>query len=446
MRRTYLIPRAPAPIAGLEQAFVFPRSENPPGRQLARVQPPSPQPPILTAIAPAQTSVFTLSQPLNRRSFQVKPKFAVIPGTAPAVSSASVFTYPVVQPDPAVSQAWLSRSRYRQEVTPLLHQGASVDTTPSTWRLVTTPEGYRVLRQQIAPTVPIEGPPVAPLGTDVFVISPAADMGRYFVRPKPVLTIRSIRGVVPEIQVPPPAWTIPSAQWWDRLDQPRRRIATVTSLVGAPSSQTYVFPVQQPEPAAWYLRRAAAAFPLPPRTDGYEPQAWFLYKVSQPQGWTLERLVSRLIVTPQLVGVFTPPPVAQTSLFPPNQPDRAQWYVPRTPSQQVPAPLLIQQGATATATVPIPTVGGSAHTYWPWRYQLFATCTTSVSPIVWSEILIVLPPPLHSADACDTFTVPAESRIFVVSAELGALMVPAEPGSFTVAAEPGTFLVPGCNS
>lgn len=445
MRRTYQLPRAKAPISGLEQAFVLPVTTRPPQ---GRPYPQSPQRevPPFDAPAPQQTYVFTTSQPLNRRSFQVKPSARVITGTVPAPSSASVITYPVVLPDPSVSQAWLNSTRYRQDVTPHLHQGASSDTTQSTWPLVTTPEGYRVLRQQIAPSVPIGGPPTAALPTDVFVISPTADMGRYFVRPKPVLTIRSIRGVVPEIQVPPPAWSIPSAQWWDRLDQPRRRIATVTSLIGAPSYQTYVFPVQQPERAQWYLRRAAVQFPLPPRTDGVEAQALYLFPTSQPQGWSRERLVSRLIVTPHLLGVFTPPPVAQTSLFPPNQPDRAQWYVPRTPSQQVPAPLLIQQGATDTGTVPIPTVGGSAHTYWPWRYSLFETCTKSVSPIVWSEIVIVLPPPLHSADACDTFIVPAESRIFVVSAEAAALMVRAEPGSFTVSAEPGTFIVPGCNS
>lgn len=445
MRRTYLIPRAKAPIPGLEQAFVFPQSANPPGRQLDRAQPPSPQPPILTAVAAQQTYLFPLSQPLGRRSFIVKPKFTVITGTVPSVSAASVFTYPVIQPHPAVSQAWLDSVRYRQDVTPIIHQGRVPDTTQAPWRLVTTPEGYPLLRQQIAPTLPFTGPGTAPLPTDLYQSAIPPDLSRYYERPKPVITFRSIRGVVPDTQIPPTAWATPAAQWWDRLDQTRTRIATGTRLDGAPSYQTYVFPVHQPDRAQWYLRRAAVQFPLPPRTDGREPQALFLFPTSQPQGWTLERIVSRFVVTPQLLGAFTPPPAAQTYLYPPNQPLRAQWYQPRTPSEQVPAPLLIQQGATDTGTSPIPTVGGSAHTYWPWRYQLFETCTKSLSAVIWSEIIIVLPPPLHSADACDTFLVPAESRIFVVSAEAAALMVRAEPGSFTVSAEPGIFLVPGCN-
>lgn len=446
MRRTYLIPRAKAPIPGLEQSFVFPQAANPPGLQFARAQPPSPQPPILTAVAPAHTSIFPLSQPLGRRSFLVKPKFTVITGTVPSVSSASVFTYPVVQPDPAVSQAWLNSPRYRQDVPLVVHQGRVPDTTSATWRLVTTPDGYSLLRQQIAPTLPIAGLGTAPLPTDLYQSAIPPDLSRYYERPKPVLTIRSIRGLTTPLQVPPPAWSIPSAQWWRRGDQTRSRLGPIPSLSGPLVAPTYIFPVHQPERAHWYLRRAAVQFPLPPRTDGPEPQALFLFTLSQPQGWTLERVVSRFVVTPQVLGAFTPPPVAQTSLFPPHQPVRAQWYQPRTPSEQVPAPLLIQQGATDTATSPIPTVGGSAHTHWPWRYQLFETCTTSRSPVIWSEILIVLPPPLPAADACDTFLVPAEARIFVVSAEAAALMVRAEPGSFTVSAEPGVFRVPGCNS
>ena len=150
-------------------------------------------------------------------------------------------------------------------------------------------------------------------------------------------------------------------------------------------------------------------------------------------------------MTPQVLGAFTPPAVAQTSLFPPNQPSRTQWYVPRTPSEQVPAPLLIQQGAPLSATVPIPEVGGSSHTYQIWRYQTRGADPQSYSALVWSAIIVIPEVPLGAADACDTFLVSADAVAFLVGAEAGALMVGSDPGSFVIGADPGVFLVPGCD-
>ncbi len=284
--------------------------------------------------------------------------------------------------------------------------------------------------------------PVLLLPGDIFVLNqgPNGALPSYWQRPKPVITIRGIRGPAVPVQnptaIPPP----PSDRWWRPLDA-ARRVTHQPVLDGPPRYATFLYPPAQPDRQHWYVRRLAQFTAPGPRTDGPEAQALFVFPRVQPQNWTRELLVSRLVVTPQLLGVFSAPAVAQTYLYPPGQPLRAQWYVPRTPSEQVPAPLLIQQGATDTATVPIPTVGGSAHTYGLWRAQ---PIDPSLMGVVWSAAPVEVPFVLAPADACDTFTVAAEPGAFTVRAEVGALFVPADKGSFTVGAEPGSFTVPGC--
>lgn len=436
------LPTPHPPIGGLVQGFLYP-TQTPPVRALARQQPPASPPfPIHGASITDTTSsyLFSVTPPrATRRSFRVGTKVAVVTGTIRDVTTDTVLTYAPLQPDRTWTDAQV---RYRQDVWAPQYSVFIPTINTDFWTSPAPPPVVTPWRPLTAPTVPIEGLGVSGFPADVFILNTTPDgvLASYRQRPKPVITVRGIRG--PAVPVPQPFILSPQPgdAWWRPL-QRRQASSLPLSLGGASSAPTFLFPVAQPDRAAWFLRRAAVAFALPPRVDGVEPQALFLFPVMQPAGWMLERLGSRLVVTPQLTGAFTPPPAAQTSLFPVDQPSRTQWYVPSLPSQQVPAPLALS-GATSVATDPIPTVGNSVHTYWPWRDQL----VQSRSALIWSAIVVVVVPPLAAADACDTFRVPAERPRFTVSADLGALFVPADRGSFTVAAEPGTFTVPGCQS
>ena len=437
-RRQYQIPRPPASLAGatVEQTYVFPLQQPPRG-----VRPPLDplkiEVPPFDAPAPQQTYVFALSQPLNRRSYQVRPSVSVKTGTTPAPSAETIFTAPVIQTH---LRAWVDTIRYRQDVTPIVHQGPQVDTSLVNWQIVTTPTGYVLVRQQIVQTLPMQGAPAAPVDTDVYRADAPLPLTRYGVQPDSVLAIGAVHGIAPAIQVPlSPLHVQPARAWWIRV---KTHIDVVQMLDGPTAQQSSVFPIHQPSRTAWYVPRAQIA--PGPRLDGPEPIASSLFVVSQPQGWTLERVASRFVVTPQLEGAFVPPAVPQTYLFPPDQPSRTQWYVPRTPSEQVPAPVQIMQGASVVATEPIPAIGGSAHTYWPWRYQIFETCTKSLSAVTWSAAVVIVIPPLAAADACDTFTIGADRGPFVLGADAGALMIGADRGSFIIGADPGSFLIPGC--
>lgn len=458
--RTYQLPRPTAPIAGLEQTFVFPRAvQQPPPRGIRARDQPHVEVPPFDAPAPQQTSVFPLSQPTsNRRRYQVRPSVAVRSGTVLAVSAQTVFTYPVVQPEPTRTQARVDRIRSRQDVPHVIHQGPTVDTDQIDWKLTAThvDPGRRRLQRvyeawwvhQIVPTGD------AVYGTAVYGSSTypypevqgvdATPLARYWARPAPVLIRRSIRGVTPAPQIPPAVWPAPVGEWWARREQGRRTSRVVIQLTGAITHQTSVFLLEQPSRTAWDVRRAAVDRPPVPRLDGAETQALSLFTLSQPQGWTPERLVSRFVVTPQTEGTFIAPAVAQTSLFEPGQPSRTQWYVPRTPAEHVPAPVQIGQGATVVGTDPIPEVGGSSHAHWPWRYPVFETATRSLSPIVWSAIIVIPVPDLAAADACDTFRIGADLGAFVLGADVGRLRIGADRGSFVMGADPGTFLLPGC--
>lgn len=439
------LPTPHPPIGGLVQGFIYPTNQ-PPVRVQARQQPPAcPSVPILGASIATSTDsfLFPVTPPrTTRRSFRIGTKVAVVTGTIRDVTADTILTYTILQPD----RQWLERQpvRYRQDV--LAPQFSVLAPTISTdfWTSPLPAPLLTPARTQPGPAVPIEGPPVASLPADVFVLNVTPDgvLASYRQRPKPVITLRGIRG--PAVPVPQslvlPAQ--PGDRWWRRLVPPP--LATIPILPGPPTQATYLYPPHQPDRRQWYVSRLAQFTTPGPRTDGAEAQALSLFLLSQPQGWTKERIVSRFLVTPQLLGAFTPPPVAQTSLFPVDQPSRTQWYVPRTPSQQVPAPLALS-GATDVRIDPIPPVGGSQHAYAPWRYIIQDTRTSSFPAVIWSAAIVPLPFVLAPADACDTFTVPAEPGLFTVKAELGALFVPAEPGSFTVSAEPGRFTVPGCN-
>jgi hypothetical protein len=442
MPRQYQQPRVRPPIEGLKQSFIFPLVTNPPRAARGPQQPRVEVPPIGGATS-QETSIFAVNQPRNYRTYQVRPTFRVRSGATPSISAKSIFTAPIAQPDRA-RQILQAYQQSRQDVTPIVHQGSLVDTTLVDWRLVTTPAGYVPTRQQIIQTLPFTGAPAAPGDTDIFRADPQMPPNRYWFRPAPVIVRRQIRGVTTPIPVPFPLPAGPSSAWWTQGEFLSRRVVTPVQFSGATERPTYVFAVSQPEPLRWHLRRLSAYVAPGPRVDGVEPQALYLFPLSQPQGWSVERLVSRFVVTPQLLGAFTPPPVAQTYLFPPGQPSRSQWYVPRTPSEQVPAPVQLA-GAISVATFPIPTVGNSEHTYWPWRWQVQETATKSYSALVWSEIIVIPPAALSAADACDTFVVGADKGAFLIGADKGALMIGADRGSFVIGTDPGVFIIPGCD-
>lgn len=438
------LPTPHPPIGGLVQGFLYP-TQTPPVRALARQQPPAfPAFPIhgSTVADTTSTYVFPTTHPrYNRRSVRIGTKVAVVTGTIRDVTADTVLTYTPLQPD----RTGLDRSvRYRQDVWNPQYAVLAPTISTDFWTSPPpTPVGP-ITRPQRLPTVPIEGLPVAGLPADVFILNVTPDgvLSWYRQRPKPVITLRGIRG--PAVPVPQsmPLALQPGESWWRRLSP--RPVPTILMLPGPPSYATFLYPPNQPDRRQWSVSRLAQFTAPNPRTDGPETQALSLFTLSQPQGWTRERLGSRLVVTPQLLGVFSAPAAAQTSLFPVDQPSRTQWYVPRTPSQQVPAPLALS-GATDVRIDPIPIVGGSQHAYAPWRYVIQETRTASFPAVIWS--IGFVPPPfiLAPADPCDTFMVPAEPGLFTVRAELGALFVPAEPGSFTVGAEPGAFIVPGCD-
>lgn len=439
------LPTPHPPIGGLVQGFLYPTNQAP-VRALVRQQPAFPALPIhgTTVASPTASYVFpTSSTRYNRRSFRIGTSVSVHTGTIRDVTADTILTYAFLQPDRQRIET--QPVRYRQDV--LAPQFSVLAPTISTdfWTSPSPLLSIRPWRPLSAATLPILGPPDAALPADIFVLNVTPDgvLASYRQRPKPVITIRGIRGPAVPVQNPPAIVLQPGLAWWRRLEP--HRIPTIPILPGPPAYATFLYPPAQPDRRQWYVSRLAQFTAPGPRTDGPEAQALSLFLLSQPQGWTRERIVSRFVVTPHLLGAFTPPPAAQTSLFPVDQPSRTQWYVPRTPSQQVPAPLALS-GALSVRIDPIPPVGGSQHAYAPWRYIIQDPRTASFPAVIWSAEIVQLPFVLAPADACDTFVVPAEPGLFTVKAELGALFVPAERGSFTVGAEPGRFTVPGCNS
>lgn len=447
MRRNYQIPGAPKPITGLEKTFVFPQAANPPGLQPVRAQPPSPQPPILTAVAPQQTYVFPLSQPLNRRSYLVAPKLTVRSGTLPAPSSALILTYPVVYPDRTQRERAAEAYRYQRDVTPSIHLGAVPPTTITDppWADTIIAGWTRRHYPTVPVTPPILGAPAAPADTAIYKITDPLPPQAYGYRSKPTIIVRHIRGTTPTQPIVPISLTQPTDSWWARIEAAGRALrgGVTPSVAGVTTQATYVFPLSQPERKAWYVPRAQP--PSPTRLDGPPTLASYLFEITQPSraAWYVDRLAPRVEPVKHTLGVFTPPAAPQTYVFEPNQPSRRFWFLSRTPSEQVPAPPIVDQGATALATDPIPGVSGPALAWWVPRWSVWDLLTRERISALWMLATgTITPVPVLTADACDTFQLSADPG-FSTSGELAAFAVVDTDATFTVTTETD-FEMPGC--
>jgi hypothetical protein len=199
------------------------------------------------------------------------------------------------------------------------------------------------------------GPGQAALPADVFVLNVTPDgvLASYRERPKPIITLRGIRGPAVPVQNPPAVPPPPSDRWWRRLEPARTPVFAV--LPGAPTAATFLYPVSQPELRGWFLRRLAQ-FSVPPnRFDGVEPQALYLYPLAGPlrAAWYPDRTAALLAkAPPRSEGTITIATPAQTSVFGLGQPVRLYWSLIRAASAQPASPLMGQ----ATATLPAPSI------------------------------------------------------------------------------------------
>lgn len=221
---------------------------------------------------------------------------------------------------------WPTNLRYVVEAEKRLHQGALVQGRfePSPYFQPFYPDA----RQHVGGWVPILGPPAPPAQTDVFALW-AMPVG-YDQRPAPRLIYRIISAPAFPIPFTPALTRDPEKMWWQRL-VPRQAPISARLDQGASIQPLFFFRIDQPDRGAWYYPRPNAQSYPPPRFEGVKVDSDFFPSPTQEPAGLLAYRVAVYIpeVYKQFTGVFTPPPVAQTYIFPPNQPDRAQWYVPR---------------------------------------------------------------------------------------------------------------------
>lgn len=367
------IPSPHPPIGGLVQRFIFPTAQ-PPVRDLTRQQPPSvPVVPIqgVTVAGTTDTYLFNLAQPIvNRRSYRIGTKVSVHTGTIRDVTADTVMTYPFIPPDRTVMAMYQLRAR--QPLVSLPPLGLALPVTATDYVASPTPPIVGpVLRAQTAPSVPIDGAAVAPLPADVFLLGvlPDGAYAWYRQRPKPVLTIRGIRGPAVPVQNPTAIHAQPVTHWWTRLNPPRVTIAPI--LPGATTQATYLYPPNQPELRGWSLIRLAQFTAPPARLENPIAQPTYLFSTEEPSrsAWYVDRIAARLAGSPKnLDTTFAPVTPPQTYLFPLQQPSRTAWYLAQPASAQ-PEQELQVSGALSVPTAPIPAIISQPSIHWwkPWE-------------------------------------------------------------------------------
>lgn len=368
------LPSPHPPIAGLVQGFIYPTNQ-PPVRELARQQPPAtPATPIqgVTVAGTTETYLFNIAQPgLNRRSYRLGTKVSVHTGKIRDVTADTVMTYPFIPPDRAVMDTYTLRGRQTLVNLPPLGLAPPVTVAEYIVPSPTPPIFGPVLRAQTAPRVPIEGAAVAPLPADVFLIGilPDGAYAWYRQRPKPVLTIRGIRGPAVPVQNPTAIHAQPVLGWWARLGP--SPVTTVLISTGATTQPTFLYPPNQPELRGWSLIRLAQFTTPPARLENPIAQPTYIFSTEEPSrsAWYVDRIAARLAGSPKnLDTTFAPATPPQTYLFPLLQPSRTAWYIAQPASAQ-PEQELQVSGAPFVATAPIPAIISQPSIHWwkPWE-------------------------------------------------------------------------------
>lgn len=331
----YQIPKPSSNIPGtpgLLQSFVFPQSQ--PVRRSERQMPTAIPVSLLAGGAITQdTYLFPVSQPLNRRSFQVVPKGHWRSGAIRDVSSVFPVSALTIQPDRTQSSAWLD-GRYRQLsfVAPqIVVPTAQPAITLFDYQQPSRRQGYQVVPR----VVPRFGATTTAPPTDVYFIANAIPPNRYGVRPAPRLIVRNITGVTAGVPNLPTVLDQPSAAWWKGQATAYRLQGATSQLTGSTTQATYLYPPNQPDRRGWYVPRLAQFSSPSARTEGTPTVASYVFTLDQPARLTISTLTARNAeTTKQLTGVFTPPATQQSYVFEPNQPSRNFWYVPRRASEQ----------------------------------------------------------------------------------------------------------------